>query len=108
MKAQRHEGKKCAAVFPFVPTCLCAFVPILPCPCAFLPTRLAFPGPLRKDTALWETIPMRLLAIALLAALVGCTTTRTMTMMSRPPGAALYIDNVKQDHNPLTVPLTWE
>ncbi len=51
---------------------------------------------------------MRLIAICLLATLVGCTTTRNITLSSRPPGATLYIDNVQQSKNPGTYQITWE
>src|SRR5689334_5519670 len=52
---------------------------------------------------------MRLLAICLLALLVGCGTTRTITIMSKPPGATIEIDGgVYRGKAPLTYTFTWE
>jgi Tol biopolymer transport system component len=52
---------------------------------------------------------MRLLGICLLALLTGCATSRTVTIMTKPPGATVEVDGgVYRKKAPFSYTFTWE
>ena len=57
------------------------------------------PPPTRRPTALLLT--------AALCVLAGCSTSRTLEIVTNPPGATIWVDQVKQDKlTPVEVPFT--